>query len=45
MIFKDEFLNSMPLPRTYPCDPHKHQFCSLDVYSEVGMVREGIRID
>lgn len=28
MIFKDEYLESMPLPRTYPCDPHKHWFCN-----------------
>lgn len=28
MIFKDEFLDSMPIPRTYDCDPHKHWCCN-----------------
>ena len=27
MKFKDEFLDSMPVPRTYACDPHKHSYC------------------
>lgn len=27
MIFKDEFLESMPLQKTYACDPHKHCGC------------------
>ena len=27
MMVKDEFLDSMQLPRLYACDPHKHSFC------------------
>lgn len=27
MMFKDEFLDSMPTPMLYACDPHKHSFC------------------
>lgn len=28
MMFTDEFLDSMPVPRTYACDPNKHWFCN-----------------
>lgn len=27
MMFKDEFLESMPTPTLYACDPHKHLYC------------------